>query len=772
MEQLIFWRISFPLLGKNVRMWSVMEKQNQLLDKIKEIIYRASLVILLGMFLFILRYAFFDYQSMPFLDAKASLWQKGLLMGVGVMLLLQVVSLLKNWMKKLSDKTCKILIGILFGILFVCQLAFLYTMKIQPRYDALKVLDEAVSLCKTGSVSSVHLDGYFARYTNNYPILFLTALFLKIGRFVGIVDANYHGAVFFLGFVNMIAIDAAIYILMKLIQKLSGIRSGLLFTLCVSLNPLFIIWVPFYYTNTLAMPFLALILYFFYCVFIEQGQCKKAYSAGLSMLLGGCVVAGIKIRATTVITLVACVLYLILAKAKSKEKLDEKSDRKKHLKEMLLKVSCMFLGIVATLYVYKVVEVRLVPFDYTDSAFPAIHWINMGAGGTGEYSILDEQMTMSYGTAAEKSAANWESYLTRVKEQGINGYLSLMFQKLKLTFSDAGAGYRSELGVSDAYNDANLYLVGGKADLIGYGIQLQYVFSLFCMVYGVIKLLVDKKKCSNYYVVVFWNIAGAFVFHMIWEAGNIYSLSFVLLFPVSIIFAADSGNIFSGVSKNKKILVAKRIVSGMIVLFTILAILPLYPAFTKQQYETNDAVVNQYIYHWGDSDELQMGEELIQSFYGNRPFNRLSFQVRNTLFAENDGVYQVQLLDENMECLQEFSIHAKDYGDYDFVRLEVDDIAYAKQKYYIKILKTEGSENCNLVFLSYRTGNYDAYTYGELQNGENLQDLCFSVYMTKEEPYCGKVVFGIMLGMILLAEILIQISSWYLERKMPEEENC
>ena len=82
-----------------------------------------------------------------------------------------------------------------------------------------------------------------------------------------------------------------------------------------------------------------------------------------------------------------------------------------------------------------------------------------------------------------KSAANWESYIARVNELGLRGYANLLLQKLRLTFGDAGAGYRGELGVSDAYNDANMFLVGGKADFVGFMIQLQYVFSLVSIIY-------------------------------------------------------------------------------------------------------------------------------------------------------------------------------------------------------------------------------------------------------------------------------------------------
>ena len=741
----------FPLLDKNIWMGSKMEKQ--LLFKTKEIIYKTSLVILLGMFLYVLRYAFFDYRSMPFLDGQTSMWQKGVFMGGGVILLIQLILLLNKWMEQVSDQTCKVFIVFLFALLFLGQFTFLYTMKIQLRYDALKVLDEAVSLCKTGSVSPVHFDGYFARYTNNYPILLLTGFFLKVGRMLGIVDYDYQGTVFFLGLVNMVAIDVAVFISVKFVQRLKGMKGALLFALCICLNPLFIIWVPFYYTNTLAMPFIVLILYIFYLVFIEKNCDRKVSRIVGSLMLGVCIVTGIKIRATTVLTIVACVLYYLLADQGGKDK----EDKKKFLKEDFIKGCWLIIGMLAALLVYKGVEVRFVSFDYADSAFPTIQWINMGAGGTGEYNILDEQMTMSYMTAEEKSVANWESYLARVKEHGITGYVHLMFQKLKLTFGDAGAGYRSELGVSDAYNGANIYWVGGKADFVGYVIQLQYVFCLVCILYALMKLFFDKKKCSNYEVVIFWNIAGAFVFHMIWEAGNIYSISFVILFPIAIVFAKDLFSPTDCVTKNIKTSWVCGSVGGVVIVSTLFTMISLYPDFVKQPYETNDAVVNQYIYHWGDEDELQMGEELLQSFYGNREFNRIAFQVRNLLGQENDGTYQIQLLNEKMESLKDFEICAKDYGDYDFVRLESDTISGEGQKYFLKVSKKLGSETGNLVFLSYHTGNYDAYSYGELVGGKKFQDLCFSVYMTKNEPYCGIVLFGLVLGIILLVEVCIQI---------------
>lgn len=747
-----------------------MKKFRFSLEKAKEIIYRASLVILLGMFLYVMGCALVDFRSMPFLAEKTTFLQKVFFMGLGIVLLAQILVLIQKWIKGMQEKNCQRIFAAVFVILFVCQMVFLYTMKIQLRYDALKVLDEAVSVCKTGSVSNVHLDGYFARYTNNYPILFLTAGLLKVGRVVGLIDADYHGAVLFLGVVNSIAVDAAIFVLAKLLCKLSGIRSGLLFLLCVAGNPLFVIWVPFYYTNTMALPFLSLVLFLFYLTFLEKRRkniCLPAF------FLGICLLAGIQIRATTILTLVACLLFVFLAKYTR----DKDCSRGRMVRETFFKISCILAGVAVSFFVYKIAETRLVPFDYSDTAFPAIHWVNMGAGGTGEYQILDEQFTMSFETAEEKKEANWKSYQERVSQQGIGGYVSLMFQKLKLTFADGGAGYRSELGVSDGYNDANMYLVGGKSDLPGYLIQLFHVFGLLCLVYGVGKLLFFRERCCNYLVVVFWNIAGAFLFHMLWEAGNIYSLSFALLFPVAISFVWEDGkNVSFGKVTGgcRKMPMLQVFVSGLILVLTFAGMVSLYASVTREAYETNDAVVNQYIYHWGEMDELEEGEVILQSFYGNRPFNRLAFQVRNRLYEENDGVYRIELLDEAMTCLQSFGIEAKDYGDYDFIRLEVDEVKHPAQRYYVRIVKVAGSPRCNLVFLSYHTGNYDAYSYGELTGGASLQDLCFSVYMTKEEPYCSKKAFIAVFAILLSLEAAIQICFLHCLRgdRSPTEDSC
>ncbi|MBO6015151.1 MAG: hypothetical protein J6P60_01015, partial [Lachnospiraceae bacterium] len=728
-------------------------------NKVKGMLYLTSLVILLGMFLYVFACAFLECGSIPFAAECFAPALTGFLMLLGLLTIALFFALADRITKKCGDQTLSVVMAVLFCLLIAVQLLFLFGMKIRLRYDALKVLDEAISLCKTGKVSPDHLDGYFARYTNNYPILLLTATILRAGRFVGIVGADFSGATELLGLVNLVAVDAAVLVVTRSAKRMFGLRSACRILLCIVINPLFVIWVPFYYTNTLAMPFLALILDLMYRGIFDKKR-SRVGSLVTCFALGVCLAAGIGLRATTLLACMAGVLYLVLSTCNWEDQ-ENMTDKKSRLVRAGCSVAGLAAGILLALTIYQTAQQRYIDFDYTDTAFPAIHWINMGAGGTGEYNILDEQLTMSYPTREQKREANMESFRARTSELGVAGYASLMLRKLKLTFADAGAGYRSELGVSDRYNEANLYLVGGKSDGIGFLIQINYVYCLLCMIALTVSLFMrdlrEKKTVSA--VTFLWTIAGAFCFHMIWEAGTIYSLSFAILFP----FAAGirmpqekrPGAIWEALSGQKP----KRVFAACYLIACVALAWMLYPKFVKDTVVTNDAVVNQYIYEWGDTDELLADEEWKQTFYVNRPFNHLSFQVRNLMGESNDAVYEITLLDPQDRPLQTDRIRAGDYGDYDFVRLVVEGMEELKNPdiYTVRILKISGEADQNLVFLSYKTGNYDAYSPGRLINGQQLQDLCFSAYETKEEPYMTVLGFVICSMISLAVAVVIQI---------------
>lgn len=730
-----------------------MKEKDSLLNNFKFFAYRISLAVALGIFLYVFFCAFTNLESMPFFKSALTGVHKGIFLfavtGIGILLLLCVQKVIEKW----EERPIQIVMGCVFAVMLCGQLFFLFHMKINLRYDALKVLDEAISVCKTGSVSATHLDGYFARYTNNYPILFLTVGILKLARGVKLINETYAQAGLVLGSVNILAVDVAAFFSVKLLQKLRGSKEALLGLLMIAGNPIFYIWVPFYYTNTLAMPFIAILLYLFYLISVDVEFSDKK-TIVYSFLLGILFLLGVKIRATTLFTALAGGLYLVL---RTKKIMQKGSVR---LKQIGIRLAAVMLGIVLASSVYQMVERKMIPFDYSDSAFPAIHWINMGAGGTGEYSIVDEQTTMGYASKEEKTRANLEEYKRRIGELGFDGYVKLMFDKLKLTFADAGAGYHSELGVSDLYQDANLYLVGGKSDAVGALMQANYLICLLGCILAIVDFL--KKKQSDFYYAIFINILGGFCFHMIWEAGTIYSLSFAMLFPLGVSRGMEKIKNFveeGERTEQKKIRKAVFIIGSVLLYASVLMTAAgLYHKAVEEMYETNDAVVNQYIYEWGDEDALVDGEVYEQSFYGNRAFNRISFQIRNLVGETNDAKYQIMILKQDGTEVEAFEINASDYGDYDFIRLTCKEMRNeTPDRYLLKICKTAGHKDNHLVFLSYRTGNYDAYSYGKLKEYENNRDLSFSVYENKKQPYVSKIVFFIVTILLLLLVAVAQI---------------
>lgn len=742
------------------------DKSSTFFCKIQNVIYRTSLVVVLGMFLYVLFFAVWEYGSMPFLGEALSVWQKLLFMVLGLTTAIGFLALVSKKVSGWTQRKLLICMAVIFALWAALQIWFLVTMKIRLRYDALKVLDEAISVCKTGSVSAEHLDGYFARYTNNYPILFLTVAILKAGRAAGLLNDSFHGADLLLGVVNILAVDSAAWLTVRLMRRQFGVRCGLVTLLCITLNPLFVIWVPFYYTNTMSMPFLMLLITLFYE--LRSGMPKSgAKRAALAFLMGICAVWGFQIRATLILTILALFLEFTLSGHTGKGQ----GTHKERMAGRLYLACGLLGGILLAFMVYQRAQHRLVPFDYSDSAFPAIHWINMGAGGSGEYNIIDEQNTIRFLTGDEKREANWESYKKRLADLGMAGYAGLMLKKLKLTFADAGAGYRSELGVSDRYGASNLYLVGGKSDLVGYLIQLSYVTGLTCFLICAAILLFRKRRDpqSGIVNIFLWNIAGAFCFHMIWEAGTIYSLTFSMLFSagagcaVACVQSAreetKSGGCLIGPVWEK--IPPKRLAAlfGMQMALWILGLISVCRDVVGKPYVTNDAVVNQYIYEWGDTDELTDGEICEQTFYVNRGFNRMAFWVRNLSGVQNDAYYLIRLFDSMGQSVGEYEIIASVFGDYDIIRVDVEGMEHISKPEIcqVRIEKRKGRPECNLVFLSYRTGNYDAYTYGRLLTGEPLWDLCFSAYETKEEPYMTTWQLGAACIVILFLTAAIQI---------------
>lgn len=679
------------------------------LKSIKVILWKATLVLFLGLLLFVFYHSLSAWNSTPFLMEALGQKSRMFITVLSICLFFFLFLLIKKMIWKKEAGQLKKVAYVMFGIYIILQLLYLIFMQVGLRYDALKTFDEAVSVCKNGVVSDANLDGYFARYTNNYPILFVTIALLKLFRFLNIAGAEYENGVFLLGLVNIFMIDMGIFFSWKLIGKMKGENTAFLSLIFLLCNPVFLIWTPFYYTNTVSMGLMMIVLYGIYCLFVE----KRTASCGLfsyfkAVVLGFLLWLGCSIRATVFITVIAIGAYFFLRPWK--EKRDIKEDAKK--------VFFVLGGILLAVGILVFAEKKYVPFDTTDTAFPAIHWIAMGAGGQGVYNIVDEHYTMSFETKEEKTAADLELFRERIGQLGIKGYVKLMFDKLKLTWADGSGGYLSELGVSQCYLPVHKYFLGSKADLLGVYGAVFYSFCLAMTGMSVLYSIVRKKEMDFLYIIKL-NLLGGFLFHMLWEAGSIYSIGFMTLLSPAMTEGFEWMEDAISRKAGKKSVYFWSVPAAILCLFLIWK----KDALFETDYVENEATVNQFLYQCDEEKWLSDEELYVQTFQGDKNFNRLGIQVKNQLGERNGSCYRILLLDGEKELVAEQKIEAGKIVGYQFVTLSFDTIDGRKNDdfYYVVIEKVKGSSEEGLTFLSYNTGNYDAYRNGSLLIYKNME---------------------------------------------------
>lgn len=715
----------------------------KIVENVKKTIWMASMLLFLGLLLFVFYHSMSDWNAAPFFMENFSPFQRKLLTLLGISVLFFVFSAVRQIIWRKDGKQLKKAALMLFFLYFLLQLVYLSAMKAGLRYDALKTLDEAVSVCRTGGVSDTHLDGYFARYTNNYPILFLTIALLKLFQLLGIAGGNYRNAVLLLGLFNIIMIDMGIFFGWKLAGKIKGEKMAFLFLLFSFCNPIFLIWTPFYYTNTVSMGLMMAGLYGIYRLFEEENRYSGSWKECLAALLYAMVLwAGCSIRATVFITVIAAAAYFVLKEGGRSRKFP------------VFKFFFLFSGVLLAVFAEKRMEEKYIPFDTRDTAFPPVHWVAMGAGGQGVYNIVDEYYTMGFETKEEKITGDTELLKERLRQLGAMGCGRLMLDKLRLTWAEGSGGYLSELGVSQSYLPVHKYVLGSKSDFLGVYGAVFYSFSLVLAAASGV-LCIWRKKISFLYVAGL-NLLGGFLFHMLWEAGTIYSIGFMTLLPLSMLEGFEYVEEIARESITKRGKYLWLFPAAGILLVSILK----KDSFFRQNYITNEATVNQFLYQCDEKELLLEDVLYIQTFQGDKNFNRLGIQVKNEIGEHNSADYRIMLLDNDREVLTEQKVHGGEISGYQFVTLSFETVngKNAEGCYYVAIEKIGGKQEDGLTFLSYNTGNYDAYQKGALliysgMTGEDfrlektgaqkaqaseLRDLAFCVYQQEEAPYFGK----------------------------------
>ncbi len=705
---------------------------------------------------------------------------RGICMLLSVMLLTMGYFFLGKKLISLPEQKLKQIAMMTGACMFVLQMVFVMLAKAGIRYDSLKVVDEAIALFSQPGIQETDLEGYFARYANNYAMTIMTHWFIKIFRMIGLIRQDFSNAVIVLQFINVLFVDVAFAGCYAFINKYFSKAKAVLFLLYMVFNPLSYVWLPFYYTNTCSMGFAIWGIYLLYAVFdlICEKNDKIAKQAETkivlyTMLAGIFFYFGYKLRATVAIALIAAVIGLYCR------------GKRINLKSFILVLLLFSISFGGTKIIYGAVEDHYLAFDETDTAFPLTHWIAMGLNelGDGSFNANDEQRTMSYLTAQEKKDATVSLLKERANELGALGIAKLYMRKLSNTYADGAGGYHSELNISSDYGMLWQIVYGVHRDPVLLWTQIFYLMSILCSIFAVVSFFQKKLPVEGFVLLLL--LTGSYLFQMIWESATIYSIGTMYLngcmvalgLPLwkmkhpaentikkkSLVPADDAVeeytlitaekvvekdvSIFSeGIIKKRSLLSAnifgknrkckkdyRIVITLCVILFGILGLGILIGKLAKTDYVEVSVSVDQFLFQAQEYPALSDGQCITQTFESEKDFSIISFQVRNLTGAYNDSVYMISLCDQNGNCLQKQQLIGSETTDYGFCPLCFQNVP-GVTKYEIRIEKESGEDD--LIFLYYDTGHYDTYQKGKMTGpmieGE-LADLLFEVYDREEE---------------------------------------
>ncbi|MBD5542708.1 MAG: hypothetical protein HDR01_00325 [Lachnospiraceae bacterium] len=654
---------------------------------------------------------------------------------------------LSHTLENIKEKKLWTFIALISIFMMILQFLVLNMLEISYLWDGVNVFSSAVSRLKGNDVVEL----YFSRYTNQNGFLAVTYSLLKIGKLFGLAEADY---VYYLNIWNLIFMDVAIALAAAILYRLRKEKkaaSVLLFLLITALNPFIYLWTAFYYTSILVMPVFLGIVYLVLCM---EGQEKWQIKMGQTAILAVLFVLGTRLRQTTVILAIAIILAKLVALGFKTKKGDAAFKSKRgYMVAAYIAVFCLCLFL--TNYACKSYETRINNLDTKDTAFPAIHWIMMGLDHGGEYNNSDADYTASFPTHEEKVQGDMELLTARLKHFGVKGISKTYLQKFINTWVSASNAYPFRLSVCQKYTAAHDLIFGDKKDFVIYYHQIYQIFLLFFILSGAISQWREKRPDSIYILQL--SFLGTILFHLLWEAGPLYSVSlqivYFLLGTYGIVSFSTKAGVFE-IQKMRSYLINALFLIGIFI--TALFFLCNVNTFTKETKEREKRVVNQYLA--SDNLKIENGEQVSQTFLATRDFNYLNIHLCNHENEKNTSVYQLTLSGDKHGTVYEETIYAKDILLDSFLMRTFDTVSIQEPEQFtlsLKALESQGEDFLEVIYFQMK--DYDPYTKGTfIKDGNTLKgDMFLMISEKTNAPYVGRKLYAITAGLFLLAEIAV-----------------
>lgn len=426
-----------------------------------------------------------------------------------------------------SKRQTRIIIFAGVGVMLALQLTVAYFLASEPVTD-LKVINRyAESFAHTGNFDLIQKDAsnnfiYMIRYPNNLALMFLLSFVYRLDFLATGYISNYIAVI-----INTLAINASVLMTVLLSQKLFGNKKALMTLLLCFLFVPYYTYTPYYYTDSLSMPFFVGCLYLFFSAVRSDKKIKKYV---IMTICGGLLLLGFKMKGSVAILLVVAIIYMFL---------------KLRFKRFVLLTLALLIGFGSVYGVYTAAYRAsniITPEQEYKYEFPPTHWIMMGLKGYGCYTIVDAEYTGRRDGKDAKVEATMEIINSRIEQRnnrtdGVDDMLTHLDVKSVWTWED-GAYFISH-HIDQPRNGRNflheLVLNDGKNHMVLYayccGFQL---FMILMMALSAFRCIV--RPSINETVVMRGVVFAIFLFLLVWETRSRYLYNFT---PAFIILTVD-----------------------------------------------------------------------------------------------------------------------------------------------------------------------------------------------------------------------------------------
>lgn len=657
------------------------------------------------------------------------------------LLLIFVYKKLQNCSNKVLTITGIIFVALLFGI----QIWMVFDLRPIVVSDLANVYAEAVNMVQNnGEITST---GYFSTYSHQIPFLLLLYQLFRMSALVGIHDYVIVGGIF-----NSFMITLSVILAYLTLNKLKGKSVATFFLVTCLFNPVLYYYVPYFYTDTICIPFVMGGIYL--TVLAKEKDMKSHKRYFLYLLLGAVLALGFKLRATVIIIGVAVVIYLFL-----KEKFGD----------FIRYTVIIGIGLVISVAGYNLCQNHYIKFDTQAQMYPWSHYVMMGVKGEGTWNVEDWKYTHSFSTKEERVEGNLEEIKNRVAEMGPIGLSKLVKNKIRLTWSSGTHAFTMYMKASN--NDSVVYR---------YMVEHNKVFSYWCQIFQcvMISLLLLgllaqlKSRQVDIFGLMFIALFGAILFYVIWEVRPRYSVFMILVMNLLMVVGQEAISklealeqikipLFMKNEKNKTaFLCIKKELKTKIVLiigalFLILSVFFLginASKYAVQKQKVYNYSVNQKIAKGDLVSQIVKGDIFTQSFVTGKEFSYVEIKFAKKI-QNVTATYKIKIMDNESNVLYEQVISPDDLNKYCYVKLEFEAIKPKSEQVYKVEITSENATEENSLGVSgsaYGKGYHIVKGGNTLFNGKECNgDMAFIVYDIQNKSYFTKW------GYIFLTIVLI-----------------